>query len=555
MFNWIRQHFHQRNNLLDALFFTKHYFVKYKNYFLMIFLISLFFNSAIGYILYYINKIVDNKELLATSIFKLTFGILFLSVASFTFQTLQTKLQLKIEKSVVDEIIQAIIKSRNFNQQNLSDIFTQLLNDSRVIPSFIVSYFVQIPKELLLFILVICILMYYAPFIALLLITAFAVIGGAVYLMNRGIRRGYKTVKQRVIRLYEKVIDIFYGQEVIKAQGYEDYFVERFEGSWQNYTSLFLNTKKSEILIKNILEIISYILIILWGLFVSESFSLKQITVGNIVLGTVSGVAVYNSFRRIVSSQMSTNQAIISILHIKQFLEKNQSAEHSDSAEPAAFTASEPGFDGSIRIANLTLRFDSRTILNNIDLTINPGEKVAIVGETGIGKTSLVRTLLGLYPDFEGRIFFGDIDVLSPEFNNYKKYIGYISQSPFLFHSTIRENVLVGRQAPQDNKLKILLGDLYARLDEHINGSTNTLSGGQRQKIILARNLIRDTKIIIFDEPTAHLDSATEIELFNQFEEFLNDRTVILIAHKSTWIDKMDRIYKLVDGNLIESVH
>jgi ATP-binding cassette subfamily B protein len=209
----------------------------------------------------------------------------------------------------------------------------------------------------------------------------------------------------------------------------------------------------------------------------------------------------------------------------------------------------------------------TRKVLEDINLTIEPGEHIALVGENGAGKTTLVKLLCRLYDPTEGRITLDGIDLRDLNISDFRKEISVVFQDFVKYHFTARENIWLGNIAlPMDSSqmvaaaqqagihstINTLPRDYDTMLGRLFEGGEE-LSMGEWQKIALARAFLRNAQIIILDEPTSAMDARAEYELFERFHELTKGRTAILISHRLSSVRMVDRVYVLKDGEILES--
>jgi ATP-binding cassette subfamily B protein len=209
---------------------------------------------------------------------------------------------------------------------------------------------------------------------------------------------------------------------------------------------------------------------------------------------------------------------------------------------------------------------NNKYILKNINLTIKSGEKIAIVGENGSGKSTLIKCLLGLYKPTEGSIFFDDIDITMIDKADLHKNITAIFQDFMRYSLTVRENIAFGDIENINNINKIEQTAKKTKIDSLIESFDKgyetylgrfiydgvELSGGQWQKIALARTIFRNSQVLIFDEPTSSLDPEAELEVFNQFKRFTTNKTAIFISHRMSAAKMADRIIVMKEGRIVE---
>jgi ATP-binding cassette subfamily C protein len=215
----------------------------------------------------------------------------------------------------------------------------------------------------------------------------------------------------------------------------------------------------------------------------------------------------------------------------------------------------------AVATENLSFAYrEERKILKNITLKIPAGSKVAIVGPSGSGKTTLAGLLVGFYPVEEGRILYDGVPHDRISLPTIRRHVHLILQHPKLFNDTMRFNLTLGRKVPEAELRRAIriaqLEDVVATLEEGLDTIVGRdgvrLSGGQRQRVAIARMILLDPELVIFDESTSALDVHTEARLFGALEEYLRPKTVITIAHRLSTIEKAERIFVLEDGHLVD---
>jgi len=192
---------------------------------------------------------------------------------------------------------------------------------------------------------------------------------------------------------------------------------------------------------------------------------------------------------------------------------------------------------------------------------IEKGSKVAIVGASGSGKTTLANILVGFYPLDDGEILYGDVSNRNLKLSTIRENIHLILQHPKLFNDTMLFNLTLGKHYSEGEVREALeiaqLTDVIARLDSGLDTLVGKdgikLSGGQRQRVAIARMILSDPKVVIFDESTSALDVHTEVKLFDALQDFLSQKTVITIAHRLSTIKSAEFIYVLEDGRVVDS--
>ncbi|KAH7139983.1 P-loop containing nucleoside triphosphate hydrolase protein [Dactylonectria estremocensis] len=217
--------------------------------------------------------------------------------------------------------------------------------------------------------------------------------------------------------------------------------------------------------------------------------------------------------------------------------------------------------NGNVEIQNVTAGYtiDGDAVLSNINLEAKPGQRIAIVGRSGSGKSSLAATLLRLTQKFQGRIFIDGVDIDTVEVHELRQRICFIPQNPTLFTGSLRFNLDFSGTIPEQVLQKVLkdvLGDLAAtkhwHLDKQIEADGANLSQGERQLIAMARALVTDARVVLIDEATANLDAESEKRIQRLLKERFSHKTLIAIAHRLESVAQFDWVYVMDQGNIVE---
>jgi ATP-binding cassette subfamily B multidrug efflux pump len=222
---------------------------------------------------------------------------------------------------------------------------------------------------------------------------------------------------------------------------------------------------------------------------------------------------------------------------------------------------------GEIRFEHVRFHYGAaKRVIENLSLTINPGEKIGLVGRSGAGKSTLVNLLLRFYAVESGRILIDGQDIALITQESLREQIGMVTQDTSLLHRTVRDNILYGR--PQASEADVRAAARRARADEFIDSLSDArggsgydalvgergvkLSGGQRQRIALARVMLKDAPILLLDEATSALDSEVEAAIQETLAALMRGKTVVAIAHRLSTIAAMDRLVVLDEGAIVE---
>ncbi len=214
-----------------------------------------------------------------------------------------------------------------------------------------------------------------------------------------------------------------------------------------------------------------------------------------------------------------------------------------------------------LSVENVSFRYgEGFAVLDGVNLSIAEGEKVALVGASGGGKSTLVQIILGLYPADSGELYFDGVNLKDIGLDVVRENVATVLQHPAMFNDSVRENLSLGRELDDDiiwqaltiAQMAEVVKNMPAQLDSIIGRSGIRLSGGQRQRLAIARMILSDPRVVILDEATSSLDTETEARLHDAMHEFLQHRTTLIIAHRLSAVKQADRVLVFDAGKIID---
>ncbi|MFL6334297.1 MAG: ABC transporter ATP-binding protein [Pyrinomonadaceae bacterium] len=282
------------------------------------------------------------------------------------------------------------------------------------------------------------------------------------------------------------------------------------------------------------------------------------LSVGSLVAFYLYTVRLYGPIQSLANRSIEIYNGMASADRLTEFLDLRPTVREAERPVRLETVRGEIGFD------RVSFKYPKSTaaVINDLSLKIQPGQKVALVGSSGAGKTTLVNLLCRLYDVDSGRVTIDGRDVRDLEFKSLYESVGVVSQDTFLFNSTIEENIRFGR--PDATREEVVEAARRAHLHEFIEqlpdgyqtvvGSRGMkLSGGQRQRLAIARVILKDAKIWVLDEFTSSLDSRSESVVYDNIEPLLRGKTTLIIAHRFSTILSADQVVVLQDGSIIEA--
>ena len=302
-------------------------------------------------------------------------------------------------------------------------------------------------------------------------------------------------------------------------------------------------------------------MVFLFGFDLFRALSMFMVLYSNLTIGEMLAVYAYLWFmmtpvQEILNIQYAYQAAKAALARINQLMDVGLEPHYPNLVDP---------FHGkqttSIRIEDVCFRYgEGPPVLKDLNLRIAAGEKVALVGASGGGKTTLVQILLGLYLPERGQVYFDDVPVTQIGLDVVRDNVATVLQHPALFNDSVRGNLTLGRPIDEQRLWRALR---IAQLDEVVRALPNgldtvvgrggiRLSGGQRQRLAVARMVLSDPKIVILDEATSALDTTTEQRLHGALREFLSGRTTLIVAHRLSAVRQADRALVFEDGRIVE---
>jgi len=264
---------------------------------------------------------------------------------------------------------------------------------------------------------------------------------------------------------------------------------------------------------------------------------------------------MYKPMRELSKMTDTISKASVGWERIREVLENETQIRDHRGAKRA------PRFKGAIEFDHVGFSYGGPAVLTDLNLRIEPGQLAALVGPTGAGKTTVVSLLPRFYELTAGNIKIDGIDIRRFKQKSLREQISFVLQETLLFHATVAQNIAYGK--PQATRAEIMRAAKLANADEFIDRMPDgyetmigergvTLSGGQRQRITIARAIIRDSPILILDEPSAGLDAESEKLVFDALEHLLEGKTSIVIAHRLATVRRADVIFVVDHGRVVD---
>ncbi|MBI4424600.1 MAG: ABC transporter ATP-binding protein [Elusimicrobia bacterium] len=358
--------------------------------------------------------------------------------------------------------------------------------------------------------------------------------------------------------LYHRFQESLQGMLVVKAFNYEEGAIRKFDRENDSFWSQMMRYLRATALSGPLMELLGGLILTLILFLGGREILSGRMTPGEFMAFLGCFFAAYNPVKNLARLNAELQRGVASAQRIFEVLDERPTV--LESAAPARFARPREG----IVFEDVSFRYPDRETwaLRGLSLRLAPGEVLAVAGPSGSGKTTLAHLLLRLFDPQSGRILVDGVDLREFAVADLRRHIGLVTQDTVLLHDTVVGNVALGvPDAPVEKTLAALRAadaeDFVARLPEGretILGERGLrLSGGQRQRIAIARAILKDPPILVLDEATSNLDTASERSVQEALERIYQGRTVLVIAHRLSTLQNADRIIVLRQGELVES--
>ena len=358
-------------------------------------------------------------------------------------------------------------------------------------------------------------------------------------------------------KMYEALVDCFNNFSSVYAFNQQEYEIERFYT--KSYSGYKLEVNKSwEIYIKSYIfwGFATVSMFLVMNYIIYNDYKKKKIDSDMLISTFIITFSIVRLYEKAEGSSSKYSEIFSKIMDTEKFF--NSISDYNYNSKKVGDSVFK---NGNIVIKNLYHKYDETFVLENINLTIKKGEKVAFVGHIGSGKSTLIKLILGFQPIVMGDIIIGDVNLNNVPNKDIRREIFYIPQKPKLFNRTLYENIVYGLEKPPaaEDIIKLLndleLNDIAEIFSAKMNASVgvdgNFISGGQRQMVWLLRSFYRQSRILIMDEPTASLDQKNKDLLIKIIKKISIGKTVIIVSHDS--IDPAFRKIEFNKGRLVTS--
>ncbi len=440
-------------------------------------------------------------------------------------------------------------------QERVGQISSRLTHDVNALAEVASSGALNLVNDLLTLVGIIVIMALLNVRLTLVTLVAIPVVMLSMGYLGKQMRLAYQQVQQALAEVNAGVEQGVAGMRVVQSLARESFTVEQFE-------SLSLRNMKANLRVSLLFAAVFPTMTVtnMLGIALVLGYGGALVIQGATTIGVLLAFLgyVYRFFGplRELSLVYNTFQAgAASLDRIADYMARQPAV-----VEPAQPQQPGDGFQGRIAFEQVTFGYGKEPVLRDVDLVVDAGETIALVGPTGAGKSTVARLLARLYDVDEGAVQIDGVDVRQLASADLRRLVTLVPQDVFLFADTIRENIRYGKPDASDQEVEAAARRAQAHTfitalphgyDSQVGELGVTLSGGQRQLVAFARALLADPKILILDEATANVDAYTESRIQQALDEIRRDRTTLIIAHRFSTLRKADRIVVVEDGQIV----
>jgi subfamily B ATP-binding cassette protein MsbA len=442
------------------------------------------------------------------------------------------------------------------DHKQTGDLISRVTSDIDAIQSFIASGLLGVIINTLTLVGMVAVMLYINWKFTLIALSIVPVLFAVIFSYTRRIKKASREVRKKEGEIVSVIQEVLTSIRVVKAFGREEYEQRRLEEESLESVEIALRARGLKAKLSPIVEIIVAIGtgMVLW--FGGRMVLSARLDVASLVVFIWYLGKMYKPMQELSKMTDAYSKAAIGYERIREVLETHKEVVNLPGARAA------PKLRGLIEFDRLAFHYEpGRPILHDISFRIEPGQVGAFVGPTGAGKTTIISLIPRFYDPVSGSVKIDGQDIRRFTQSSLRQQISFVLQETLLFHGPVWANIAYGK--PGASRAEILRAAEIANAHEFIDKMPDrynsiigergvTLSGGQRQRIAIARAVIRDSPILILDEPTTGLDAGSERLVFEALDRLMEGKTAIVIAHRLSTIQRADSIFVVKEGRIIE---
>ncbi len=443
-----------------------------------------------------------------------------------------------------------------FDKYHSGTLISRITNDVFIIQNAVTTKIGDLVKESMFFILILLAIFYIDYRLSLLLLFIIPLIVIPVILISKAIRKATTLSQKKMAEMTNILKETISGSRIVKAFAMENFEIRKF--MQKNYEFFKANVKlvAATVASSPIMELVGAISLSMVIVYGNIKIKSGEMTTGTFMTYITNVLLLYSPIRRLNKVNNELQQAMSALKRVFSLMDEKNLIKSPEKPVPFPEAIKEVDFK------NVSFSYDGKkNVLDKVNLKARKGETIAIVGSSGDGKTTLVNLIPRFYDCTEGEITINGIDIKKFDLHQLRNNIGIVTQETILFDDTVFNNIAYGRSDIPIEKVEEAAKLAYAHdfivkmkkgYHTNIGESGVFISGGQRQRLAIARALLKNPPILILDEATSALDTESEVLVQKALENLMKNRTTFVIAHRLSTIRNADRIYVISKGKIVE---
>ena len=485
-------------------------------------------------------------------------GLLLKHIFTFAFQYLMSDVSQRVMRDLRYRLYERIqnLSLDYFSEKRTGELISRITHDVNVVENALSYGLTDLFRQTFMIIMFTAVAFSINPKAAFIIFGVFPLIGFPLSKIGKRLRKISKGTQEKMADINTLLLETISGVKLVKAFGTEEYETKRFKGKNHDYYKLRMKSIKRLIIISPITEIFGAMCgvgVILW---LGHSVMADEMSFGVFILFFGSIMSIISPIKKLGNVNALTQQALAASERVYEVLDAEPTVvEKADASQLKEMSE-------SIRIENADFHYaqESGVVLKGITREVKKGEIVAIVGPTGTGKTTLANLIPRFYDPTSGTVKMDGVDLKDVTFRSLRNQIGIVTQESILFNDSVKSNISYGYPEATQGEIEAVAKKAFAhRFIEKMPKGYETmigdrgfrLSGGEKQRISIARAILKNPPILILDEATSQLDSESEKYVQEALDQLMQGRTVIAIAHRLSTIKKADKIVCLERGQIV----
>lgn len=477
----------------------------------------------------------------------------FVYISDFLMDRVGNKVSLRLRNDLYDKIISTSL--RKISQQHSGDIMTRVTDDVRGMQQAVTAT-ASILRALIQVVIFVSVMLYKSILMTLLSILVLPLVAFSIYRIGGRVRKASEEIQQKSSDIYSQLKETLSGISIIKSFTAEDFERQRFEDITTSQYRMAIRRSRFAVLLPPLIEWMGAI-----GTALVFGLGCWQVINGALSIGWFASYIVmvalmYKPVKIIGSVNTVLQQSFASGERIFELMKIEREQDRTSEKETAL-----SDIKGVVEFRDVNFAYKEDLVVKNVSFKADPGQVIAFVGPSGSGKTTLLHLLQRFYTVSSGTILIDDNPIETVTLESLRQNIALVPQDTFLFDGTVQENIAYGTpdvslnaiaDAAKKANAHDFIMSMTDRYNEQIGESGGKLSGGEQQRISIARAFLKNAPILILDEATSALDSQSEAVIQKSLLELMHGRTSFIIAHRLSTVQRADTILVLKDGSIVE---